>query len=279
MADWKKLAIFAGGGSLPVRIAEATEARGRSVHVIRLAGFAEDRMRQYPGDDCAIGEIGKIASTINSNACDAAVFAGLVRRPDFSSLKVDLAGAKLLPKLIAAAAQGDGALLNVLVERVEAEGVKVVGVDDVLEGIAAPSGPLGRCAPSDMDLDDMRKAASVVAALGPFDVGQGAVVSRGLVLAIEAAEGTDAMLARCAVLPDAIRGGVLVKRPKPGQERRIDLPVIGPETARRAQEAGLAGIAVEANGALILDRAELIERADDAKLFVYGFSADEIEAA
>jgi len=278
MSEWRKLAVFAGGGSLPARLAEATRARGRLVHVFRLAGFADARMQQFPGEDCAIGEVGKIADVLKAQACDAAVFAGLVQRPDFSSLKVDLAGAKLLPKLIAAAARGDGALLKVLVERVEAEGVKVVGAEDVLKGLAAPAGAFGRVRPSEKDRADLRKAAAVIAALGSFDVGQAAVVARGLVLAIEAAEGTDAMLARCEGLPDAVRGGVLVKRPKPGQERRVDLPVIGPETVKRARAAGLAGIAVEAEGALIVDRAEVARLADEAQLFVYGFKPDEIEA-
>ena len=121
------------------------------------------------------------------------------------------------------------------------------------------------------------KAAEVVHALGPFDVGQGAVVANGLVLAIEAAEGTDAMLDRCGSLPNGInRGGILVKRPKPGQELRIDLPVVGAETIRRAAQAGLAGIAVEAGVALIIDVDEVVSLADEAGLFVYGFSAQEI---
>ena len=115
MADWRKLAVIAGGGALPARIAEASQARGRPVHVFRLTGFADPKMRQFPGQECAIGEIGKIAEALKVEACDAAVFAGVVRRPDFSSLKVDLAGAKLLPKLIAAATRGDGSLLKVLV--------------------------------------------------------------------------------------------------------------------------------------------------------------------
>ncbi|MBY0423093.1 MAG: UDP-2,3-diacylglucosamine diphosphatase LpxI, partial [Parvularculaceae bacterium] len=211
--------------------------------------------------------------------CDAVVLAGRVRRPDFASLKPDMKGAALLPKIIAAAAKGDGALLSLVVETLEAEGVKVLAPETVLGDLAAPGGALGAFAPSAEDRADIAKAARLVAALGPFDVGQAAVVARGFVLAVEAAEGTDAMLDRCALLPGrgSERSGVLLKRPKPQQERRIDLPVVGAETMRRAAAAGLAGVAVEAGGALVVDRAATLAAADSLRLFVYGFSPSEVD--
>lgn len=281
MSRWRKLGIIAGGGALPARIASACAERGDPFHVIRLQGFADDTLATLPGSDCALGEVGKTLRILKQEDCDAAVFAGIVKRPDFSSIKVDWRGAALLPKLIAAATKGDGALLQALVDTVEADGLFVIGAEEAMQSLTAPSGALGTHTPTPDDLTDMIKAARVISALGSFDVGQAAIVSRGLVLAIEAAEGTDGVLRRCAELPEGVRGGaksgVLVKRPKPGQELRVDLPVIGPETIRLLKQAGLRGVAVEAELALIIDKDEVIRLADQAELFVYGFSAAEIQ--
>ncbi|PQA85382.1 LpxI family protein [Hyphococcus luteus] len=278
MTRWRKLGVIAGGGALPLRIAEACAAAGKECFFIRLAGVAEPGLGGYPGEDCAIGEAGKIIRMLKQEGCDAAVYAGIVKRPDFANLKADWRGAALLPKIIKAAGKGDGAILNVLVETLEAEGLLVIGPDEVVEDVACEAGPVGRLAPAKEQFADICKAAAIVQALGPFDVGQGAVVANGFVLAIEAAEGTDAMLDRCAALAnDASRGGVLVKRPKPGQELRIDLPVIGAETIRRAARARLAGVAVEAKHCIIIDRREVAQLADEAGLFVYGFTQQDLE--
>jgi len=277
MARWRKLGVIAGGGALPVRIVAACAARGADHHVIRLTGASDPGLYDSPGDDCAIGEAGKIIRILKQENCDAAVFAGIVQRPDFSALKADWRGAALLPKIIAAAARGDGAILSVLVDTLESEGLIVIGVEEAVQELTARPGAFGALSPQESNFADMRKAADIVHALGPYDVGQGAVVANGLVLAIEAAEGTDEMLDRCASLPNGIgRGGVLVKRPKPGQELRIDLPVIGAETIRRAAKAGLAGVAVEAGVALIIDVDEVATLANEAGLFVYGFTAQEV---
>jgi len=275
---WSKLGIIAGGGALPVRVAASCQMRKAPFHVIRIEGSAEESLDLLPGDDCAIGEVGKMLRILKNEKCDSVVFAGVVRRPDFSRIKADWGGAALLPKVIAAAARGDGALLGVLVDAMESEGMIVIGAEEAVSDLAAPAGPLGAAAPSAENIADIKKAAAVIYALGAFDVGQGAVVAGGLVLAVEAAEGTDAMLARCAALPPTLRaaGGVLVKRPKPGQELRIDLPAIGPETVRRAHEAGLAGIAIEAGVALIIDRDDVAKAADGYGLFVYGFNDAEV---
>ncbi len=274
---WRKLGVIAGGGALPVKIVTACAAQGAPFHVIRLSGAADAALLTAPGDDCGIGEAGKIIRILKKENCDAAVFAGTVQRPDFSSMKADWRGAAMLPKILAAAARGDGAVLSVLVETLESEGFEVIGVEEAVSGLTASAGALGAVAPTAANLADIAKAARVVQILGPFDVGQGAVVANGLVIAIEAAEGTDAMLERCASLHNRLsQGGVLVKRPKPGQEMRIDLPVIGAETLRRAARAGLAGIAIEAGVGLIIDSDRVAALADEAGMFVYGFTAAEI---
>lgn len=279
MARWRKLGLIAGGGALPARISATCEAAGHDFHLIRLDGITDKVESAMPGETFGIGELGKIIRSLKQAECDAVVLAGIVRRPDFAQLKADWRAAALLPKLIKAAARGDGEILSVLVETLESEGFIVIGADEIVQGIAAAAGAMGAMAPSEAHLSDIRKAAAIVNALGPFDVGQGAVVSDGYVLAIEAAEGTDAMLDRCAALSNGARhSGVLVKRPKPGQELRIDLPVIGPETVRRAAKAGLGGIAIEERLSLIIDLPDVIELADQSGLFVYGFTADEVSS-
>lgn len=271
MDGWRRLGLIAGAGDLPLRLAEAV---GKSrVHVVRLAGIADARLGDYDSTECGLAEAGGIIRALRQAGCDAACFAGVVRRPDFTKLKPDLKGAMLLPKIIAAASTGDGALLSVLVKTLEEEGLRVLGADEVYRRLAAPAGIIGRAAPHADDLADIAKGAALIAALGPFDVAQGAIVVRGYVVAIEAAEGTDAMLERARGLhPGEARMGALIKRPKPGQERRIDLPTIGPRTIRLAADAHLAGVAVEAGGALIVDREETVSLADRMGLFVYGWT-------
>ncbi len=275
MTRWRKLGLIAGGGALPLRIIAEREALGEPYHLIRITGSVDASLNAKSGDEYGLGEAGKILRRLREAECDAVCFAGIVRRPDFASLKVDWRGAALMPKIIAAAARGDGAILDVLVETLEAENFLVVGANEAVRGLSAPQGSFGTHAPSTDDFVDIAKAAALINAIGPYDVGQAAVVAMGYVLAIEAAEGTDLMLSRCAALPGAPqrkRNGVLVKRPKPGQELRIDLPVIGPETVRRAHAAGLRGVAVEAGLALVMNRDEAVALADDAGLFLYGFT-------
>ncbi len=286
MRRWQKVGIVAGGGALPLTLARSCMAQGAAFHVIRLAGYADEALNDFPGDDCGLAEVGKILRILKATECDAVVMAGQVRRPNFAGLRPDWRGAALLPKVVKAARQGDGALLDILVETFDAEGFIVIGVEEVVSALHAPKGAMGNVSPTDIDLADIKKAAALVEAIGPFDVGQGAIVRNGFVLAVEAAEGTDAMLERVAALPQELKGfdpgdeaprrGVLVKRPKPTQERRVDLPTIGVRTIELADQAGLAGVAVEADGALVVDRDGVIAAADAAGLFVYGFSPGEV---
>lgn len=271
------LGLVAGAGRLPVAIAEHSQAIGRPLYVARISGFADPALSDFPGGEFGLGEMGARFAALAAAGVDRVAFAGLVRRPDFATLKLDDAAIAMLPKVLAAAGAGDDALLRVMVEAFEAAGFSVIAVEAAAPELLAPHGPIGAHAPDARALRDIDKAAAVAAALGAFDVGQGCVVCDGLVLAVEAQEGTDAMLARTAALPEAIRGGparrrgVLVKRAKPGQERRIDLPTIGLATVEGAAAAGLAGIAVEASGALIVDRAAVAARADALSMFVTGF--------
>jgi DUF1009 family protein len=271
------LGLIAGLGDLPVAIAENAVSTGQGVYVVRLKGFEDPRLAGYPGAVAGLGEVGGLLSKLKSAGCRDVVFAGIVSRPNFRDLKLDLRGAALLPKVLAEAGKGDDALLRLLVNEFEKNGFNVIGSHAAHKALLAPQGHIAGRAPGDGHLADIARAAHVVAALGTLDIGQGCVVCDELVLAVEAQEGTDAMLDRVATLPEAVRGteaarrGVLLKRPKPAQERRIDLPTTGVSTVEKVAAAGLAGLALEAGGTLMLNRAEMEAAAERLGIFLYGF--------
>lgn len=276
----RKLGLIAGGGNLPVEIANSCEKAGRPFFVVRLKGFAGPDLMDFPGADIGVAELGKCFKALKRAGVQAVCLAGSVARPDFLSLKPDLRGLKTLPAAMAAARKGDDALLRVLVGEFEKEGFAVEGAHEAMGDLALPAGPLGRHAPTEENLRDIERALHVARELGRLDVGQGAVVCDGLVLAVEAQEGTDALLRRVAELPKSVRGapgaarGVLAKAPKPIQETRVDLPTIGLNTIQRAAQAGLAGIAGEAGRVLVLDREAVIELADELGLFIMGVESE-----
>ena len=273
-----KLGLIAGGGALPLSVAARCEAEGRPVFVIRLTGFADPHLARYPGVDAGTAEIGRVLSALKKAGCDAVCFAGTVNRPDFKSLKPDFKGMTLLPGIITEAAKGDDALLRKILSVFEGEGYAVEGADDILGGETMPAGALGAIAPTPEQLRDLRKALHVAEKAGELDIGQGAVVCDGLVLAVEAQEGTDAMLARVAGLPADLRGsaahrkGALGKTPKPIQDLRVDMPVMGARTIELAAAAGLAGVGGVAGQLILIDHPAIVEAADRLGLFVWGES-------
>ncbi|MBN9569254.1 MAG: UDP-2,3-diacylglucosamine diphosphatase LpxI [Alphaproteobacteria bacterium] len=273
------LGIVAGGGDLPRAVAVAARDGGRGVFVLALAGLAGDWVDAFAHERASVGEAGKIVRALGKHDCHDVLLAGQVDRPRIGAMKLDAKGALLMPRVAAAALQGDDALLRLLVQFFEEHGHHVVGVAEAAPSLLAPDGPIGRFRPNTEHLRDIAHGFAVVKRLGELDVGQGAVVCAGLVLAVEAAQGTDVMLEQVAALPEGLRGterkrrGVLVKAPKPIQDGKTDLPVVGISTVRNAAAAGLAGIAVQSGAALIVDRAEVAMMADHIGLFVAGASA------
>ncbi len=272
----QKVGVIAGGGALPVRLAEACRLTGRPYFIARIAGMAERALQEHPGAEFGLGEMGARFKALKAAGVEAVALVGMVKRPDFATLKLDARAALMLPRVLAAAKKGDDAILRVIVEECEREGFAVIGADAIAGDLLAPRGVLAGAAPDANVEADIAKGMDVAAELGRFDIAQGCVVCDGFVLALEAAEGTDAMLRRVAELPEAGRGttaarrGVLVKRAKPIQDRRVDMPVIGVETIAGAARAGLAGVAVEAGASLILDRPAVIAAAQAQGLFVVG---------
>jgi hypothetical protein len=190
-----------------------------------------------------------------------------------SAIRPDWRAAKFFAK-VGYRMLGDDGLLSAVVKELEIEGFRLIGAHELLDATAVPEGPLGRVRP-DADADaDIKRGIRLALAIGALDVGQAVVVQQGLVLGIEAIEGTDALLRRCGGLRREGVGGVLVKLAKPQQESRIDRPTIGARTVTIAAEAGLRGIAVEAGATLMLDREAVIRAADEAGLFVVGVRAE-----
>ncbi len=271
------LGLIAGGGELPFRVIEACMAAGRPYVVGRIAGMTDPGLAQYAGQDVGIGEIGKMIKLFRAHGVEAVCFAGIVKRPDFKTLKLDAAGLRLLPKVLAAARAGDDALLRVVMGAFEGAGFVIEGAEQADENLTLPAGPIGQYDGRD-HLPDVTKAIEIAQSIGALDIGQGAVVCDGLVLAVEAQEGTDGLLKRIFELPETIRGtpvarrGVLAKWPKPIQDTRIDLPTIGVRTIEDASRAGLAGIVGLAGSTLILDAEAVCAAADRHGLFVLGVS-------
>lgn len=275
----RKLGLVAGGGGLPAEIADRCRKAGRPYFVIRLKGFADEGTRDHPSAEAGLGELGKVIRLLRQEGCRAVCLAGAVKRPDFAKLKPDLRGVAALPAIVAAARKGDDALLRAVLDEFRKEGFAIEGAHEAADSMTLPLGRLGRLGPADGDGEDIQRALTVARAIGRLDIGQGAVVCDGLVLAVEAQEGTDAMLSRVRGLPEAIRGaadrrrGVLAKAPKPIQTHDVDLPTIGLATVRGAAQAGLAGIVGEAGRLLVVDREETATLADDLGLFILGVEA------
>lgn len=274
----RRIALIAGAGPLPIEIAQNCEASGIGIFMSRITGISDAQAAQFAGDEHELGYFGERMASLKAANIDTIAFVGKIERPDFGALKMDNVGNAMLPKLAAAA--GDDAVMRVILGEFASAGFNIIGPDTLQSSLLAPMGKLGEATPNAAQLADIAIAARVASEIGRLDIGQGCVVCNGVVLAVEAQEGTDEMLRRVAKLPVDVRGtlqnpaGVLCKRPKPIQEMRIDLPVIGLATLENAIAAGLAGIAVQAGGALIAQRQELIAKANAANIFIYGFDAN-----
>jgi DUF1009 family protein len=270
------LGIIAGSGLLPSIVADAAAARGLPLHIVGISGEASPTIERHPHTWVKWGEVGKVFAALDKHGCRDLVIIGAVTRPDLAHVKLDFGAIRNLPFLVSLGMGGDDHVLSSIVRFLEKKGYRVHGADDVAPELLAAEGVLGKHAPSAEDRTDIALGFEVVRALGALDVGQAAVVAKGYVVAVEAAEGTDAMLERCAELRRIGRArgrglaGVLVKAPKPGQEERVDLPTIGPETVRHAAAAHLAGIALAAGQVLMVERAATIEAADRHGLFLVG---------
>lgn len=274
----RPLTIIAGGGSVPSHVARAAIGDGRPVTIVAIEGEADPEISQFPHEWFRWGQLGHLEQLLSRKGKgDVVLVGGIKSRPDFKRLKLDFGAVRMLPRLLSLMAHGDNTVLTGAVKLIETWGHKVVGAHEVARDLVAPAGPLTDIRPSTDDLRDARLALTAARRIGELDAGQAAVVANGRVVALEAAEGTDGVLARVSSLRSegrlrsSGRAGVLAKCPKPQQDLRVDMPTIGPSTIDGANAAGLAGIAIEAGKVMIVDREETLRRAEAVSIFVQAF--------
>ncbi|MBP1877932.1 hypothetical protein A6R70_06225 [Agrobacterium rubi] len=272
-----RLAIIAGSGFLPYYVAEAARDGGETPFIIRLQNQADLDWSKFENASVSVGDVSSLGKLLSGHRIDRVVLSGAVsHRPEWREIRPNLKMIAKMPSIIRTLLSGgDDTVLQMVIGLIEAQGARVIGAHEIAPGLLATTGSLGKIEPSEDDRRDIAKAAQAALALGALDVGQGAVSVGGRLVALEGVEGTDGMLGRVAALRaegriSSRRKGVLVKLCKPQQDIRADLPTIGPSTVHNAAKAGLAGIAVEAGRAFILDRETMLQAANEAGLFVCG---------
>lgn len=272
-----RIGIIAGSGSLPREVAESVVARGGHVHVVMVSGAADASLAMFPHTVVNWAQPGRATAALKAAGVRDVVMLGGFQRPDFRSARPDIAFFQVLPSVLRfLKAGGDDAVLRGLVALFERRGLNIVGVRDVARDLTVTEGVLTGPPLSSQNSTDAEKGFALIAALGRYDIGQAVVIANGQVEAIEGAEGTDRMLKRVAEARRAAgaseQGGVLVKRPKPGQDLRVDLPAIGPNTIENIAAAGLSGVAVMAGHVLAAERERMITLAGTRGVFVAGIS-------
>jgi DUF1009 family protein len=283
LAPGSRVAIIAGGGNLPVEVADGLAAHGYPPFILLMEGEAdrEQQLRRYEHVIMALEQIGSLVSTLKRHGVTHLVLAGEIkRRPKLSEMRPSFGLLAIVPSVIVALARGDDGLLKVLTRGLEKRGIKVVGAHEVVPELTAAEGTLTVTEPVASDWRDIEAGRAAAKAIGALDIGQAAIAIGGRAIALEGIEGTAGLLERARELRHhgRIAGktrGVLVKCTKPGQELRADLPSIGPQTVEAAHAAGLAGIAVEAGRSLILEGPTTLSRANALGLFIVGLPAGE----
>ncbi len=277
IANCGKVALICGGGQFPLVAARSAQASGREVFLLGLRGIAGGEIESFPHAWVGVGQLGGAMREMSSRDIRHVCFIGGLGRPEFSDLRLDWGAVKRLPDIMRLFKGGDDHALKGVIRLFEREGFIVVGVDSFAPDLLAAAGAMnGLDFPGDCE-EDLELGQKCLDDLSTHDCGQALVVSKRRIIAIEAVEGTDAMLERVAQLRDEGRwrakgaAGILVKAPKKGQDLRVDLPAVGPETVAAAARAGLRGLAVAAGRVLILDRAEVAAEAERAGLFLFGF--------
>jgi len=271
------LTIIAGGGSVPAHVAAAAMRAGRPVLVVALKGEADPSVEAFPHEWLGWGDLGRLDTLLTERKARDLVLVGNIRvRPDFKSIKLDLATLKSLKDILAIVIGGDNDVLSGTIKFFERRGQRIIGAHEIAPDLVAGTGPLGRRKPGRGDAADATVAMRAARAIGAIDAGQAAVAINGRVVALEAAEGTDRMLARLKELRESGRvkwsgrAGVLAKCPKPMQDLRVDMPTIGPRTIEAVIDAGLAGIVLTAGTVMIVEREAVVRRADEAGVFLVG---------
>jgi len=263
--------LIAGKGDLPCRIIEHFHKCSQPFHVVAFDG--QTPPETVMGSDhlwVKLGTVSPIFDYFKKSGVTHLVLAGGIKRPTLSELSLDWAGTKLLTR-IGFKSLGDDGLLSAIVKVFEEQGITVVGADEILQDILVPQGQMTQKTPCDDDFKDIERGIEILKKLGEVDVGQAAVIQQGLVLGLEAIEGTSDLIERIRPYQRTGRGGLLIKMAKPHQNLKVDLPTIGPETIEKMHQSGLIGIAIESGRSQILNKEKTLALANQYGIFVYGF--------
>jgi len=277
--EMRKVGVIAGAGDLPMRLLNACDNQNIESFVVAFEGHADPLSVQGRTHLWArLGAAGTVIKALKEHGVTDVILVGAIRRPSVSEIFPDAKALEFFAKAGLKALSGDDAILQALRSFIENEGFRVCGVQSIANELLMQQGVLGRHKPSKDDKADIQRGLEVSQTLGKLDVGQSVIVQQGLVLGVEAIEGTDKLIERSSNVRRKGKGGVLVKTCKPQQDRDLDLPTVGLETIKRAHLAGLAGIAIHANNALLLNRTEAIQYANAHKLFIVGVDVEDDRA-
>jgi len=275
MSENRKLGMIAGGGMMPVEIIRHCIRTERKIFVVGVEPYAcEEELKDVQHIFAKIGEAGKMLKALAKNNVQDIVLAGGIKRPSFKEMIPDWEGAKIIARL-AIKKMSDDNMFRAVIDEIERHGYKVVGIEEVVPDMMFSEGIYGNTRPTAEDMDDIWRGIKVAKALGAVDVGQAVVVQEGMVLAVEAIEGTDMMLSRAAIVKKKGKAPVMVKVLKPGQDMRVDLPAIRLQTIEQLKKYGIKGIAVEAGGILLIEREAVIKMADESGIFIIGMKINE----
>lgn len=272
MGKVEKIAIIAGEGSLPHHVYEKCIDDNKECIVICIEGhanaegFGGAQVVQLP-----IHAVTKILSVIKKFGATKVVLAGKVKRIKLSRLLFDIKGAQLFTKIMRNG-MADDSLLRSIITFLEMEGLKVIPADAIVTDMFAEKGVLTSTKPKSHELDEIVKGKKILRDISKHDMGQALIIQAGLILGVEAAEGTDELIHRCGAIQQKINERpILIKMMKVSQDKKVDVPCIGKDTIRNLHEASIRGVAIEAKKTYILDKKETIKLANDLKIFIYGF--------
>jgi len=274
MSKTSRLGILAGGGELPIYLIAECIAHQRPYIVIT---FEDQPQPAWPtptviDDECIVqlplGAVGRVIKTLHNAQVTDVVMAGNLERTSLFSLKPDWQGLKILTGALLGQ---DDALLRRVMMTLEDHGFNILGAHQVSPNLLTPQGVMTKTKPTRQQMADIQHGLKLAAWLGEADIGQAVIIKDGVVLGLEAVEGTDALITRCAALRgEKNSGGVLVKVAKPQQDDRADLPTIGETTLKLLAEHRFDGVALEAGRTILLGRDACVTMANRAGLFIEG---------
>ncbi len=266
-----KIGIIAGNGSLPKKFAEKLRENGTEVFTVALKDITENDIGNGPEVLWSrIASTGKIIKFFKDNGVEKLVLIGGMKRPNFTSLIPDMTGIKLLNKIIQLKDAGDNNIFLLVIDFLESYGFKILGIDEAIPDFVPQPGAIGNIKPTEKELKDIEYGKHVATEIGKLDIGQAAIIQNNTTLGVEGIDGTDELINRCAHSQYGGKGAILVKMKKPDQDRRIDLPSIGPLTIERLHEKAYRGVALDAGNSLIIDKEATLAKADALGIFIYG---------